>query len=126
MADCSKTLDFCKEFDRLCNFYNMECNGCPLEHSNYNCDGYNITQEAIDIVQKWSDENPYIPKLKPCPFCGKTTSVEIDRYSEYDDNYTSQYAVICNHNKGGCGSVSGYKNSKTEAIELWNTRAEEG
>ena len=117
--DCSKTLDFSKEFDRLCNTYiAAECKGCPLENSHYSCDGYDVTQKVIDIVQKWSDEHPYI---KPCPFCGKSDCVEFKW--EYDEAYP-QVRVICDATKDGCGSSSGFKDNEEEALELWNKRVD--
>lgn len=58
--DCSKTLDYAHERNRMCNAANIEdCDNCPLRGVGEDC--YNtryITQEHIDIVQKWSDEHP--------------------------------------------------------------------
>ena len=59
--DCSKTLDFFHERNRMCNSY-VEClDGCPLEgkfcYSTKHLTQEHI-QEHIDIVQKWSDEHP--------------------------------------------------------------------
>ena len=119
MADCSKTLDFSKEFNRLCYTYNAECEGCPLENSNYSCDGYDVTQKVIDIVQKWSDEQP---DIKPCPFCGKSDCV---KFNWEDDGAYPQVQVICDATKDGCGSSSGFRDNEEEALELWNTRLEE-
>lgn len=60
--DCSKTLDYSHEMKRMCNNF-LRCEyGCPLEMLNV-CDNANITQEHIDIVQKWSDEHAEQPKL---------------------------------------------------------------
>lgn len=116
--DCSKTLDFSKEFYRLCNTYDVGCEGCPLADSNYTCNWYDITQEVIDIVQKWSDEHPYI---KPCPFCGKSDCVE---FNWKDNRVNPQVRVICNATKGGCGSSSGFRHNEEEALELWNKRVD--
>ena len=122
MADCSKTLDLSKEFNRLCYTYDAECEGCPLENSNYSCDGYgvtNVTQEIIDIVQKWSNEHL---DIKPCPFCGKSNCVE---FNWEDDEAYPQVQVICDATKDGCGSSSGFRDNEEEALEVWNTRVEE-
>lgn len=60
--DCSKTLDFAHELKRICNSYPTCGCGCPLkEHSCTTMSG--ITQECIDVLQKWSDEHPEAPKL---------------------------------------------------------------
>ena len=58
--DCSKTLDYIHEQGRMCN--DTRCEGCPFR--NINCAFVSdITQEHIDIVQKWSDEHPEAPEL---------------------------------------------------------------
>jgi hypothetical protein len=58
--DCSQVLNYIKEYNRMCEYYSTysSCDNCPLIE---NPDCYivpEITQESIDIVQKWSDENP--------------------------------------------------------------------
>ncbi len=54
-VDCSKTLNYFKELKRMCTSGDG-CEGCPLDE--YSCCIINdITQEHIDIVQKWSDEH---------------------------------------------------------------------
>lgn len=59
-VDCSQTLNYAKEHNRMCEKYFVcpdACAGCPM--AEYNCSEPNdITQEHIDILQKWSDENP--------------------------------------------------------------------
>lgn len=60
--DCNKTIDFIHELNRACKMYKRCDLGCPLkEHSCTTMGG--ITQESIDALQKWSDENPEAPKL---------------------------------------------------------------
>lgn len=60
-VDCSKTLNYVKEFTRMCKEYaddSLYCsNSCPLNEME-GCEVIHITQEHINIVQKWSDENP--------------------------------------------------------------------
>lgn len=54
--DCNKTLDCIHEQKRLCDSM-LSCSaGCPLKE--YNCVLQSMDQESIDILQKWSDENP--------------------------------------------------------------------
>lgn len=120
MADCSKILEYIKEHDRMCTKYNIRigCVGCPfqeLRHTNgCGCNIGDITQQHIDLVQKWSDEHP---DIKPCPFCGKSDTVEIECDSEY-------IYVFCNTYNDGCGASSGYANTEEEALELWNKRVD--
>lgn len=66
-------------------------------------------------------------KLKPCPFCGgENLLVGTAREIEVDCGDDDSFAVCCNYRKGGCGAVSGYRDSKKEAIEAWNRRTENG
>ena len=62
MADCSKTEEFFKELKRMCDKFNSTCVGCKIYDICFDTGCYsfikNDTQEAIEIVQKWSDENP--------------------------------------------------------------------
>lgn len=62
--DCSRTLDYSHEFDRMCQMYHLftgpECDGCPHRKI---CSGPDdITQKHIDLLQKWSDEHPEITR----------------------------------------------------------------
>lgn len=65
-------------------------------------------------------------ELKPCPFCGnKSVSVAVDNvaYSlglEEDTNFQ----IICSVTAFGCGASSGWHETKAEAIEAWNRRAD--
>ena len=56
--DCSKCLDYSHEHQRMCEAKHTEiegCGGCEL----YDGECFSpSSQEKIDIVQKWSDENP--------------------------------------------------------------------
>ena len=61
MIDCSKTLNYVAEQLRMCESYrdeNYDCDErCPL--AMFACGHVDsITQDRIDIVQKWSDEHP--------------------------------------------------------------------
>lgn len=62
--DCSKTLDYKHELNRVCKMYEQCYLGCPMRIQDNSCVGISeITQESIDRLQKWSDENPEEPKL---------------------------------------------------------------
>lgn len=53
--DCSKTLNFVAEYNRMCSSY-ANCKGCPLDRSDVGClDVQAFTNTMLDLVQKWSD-----------------------------------------------------------------------
>lgn len=52
-------------------------------------------------------------ELKPCPFCGEKS--RIDMYKHF-------YRVLCTN----CPALTEWLYSEQEAIEAWNTRADEG
>ena len=57
--DCSKVTDYMHEVKRMCNFHDG-CGSCPLAKVIFNdCNSLDqITPKAIELAQKWSDENP--------------------------------------------------------------------
>lgn len=72
MADCSNAVVFSSELYRLCETdedeygeYGACSDTCPFNNDGErNCPfDRQITQEDVDIVQKWSDEHP-VPKPK--------------------------------------------------------------
>lgn len=118
MADCSKTEDFFREKARMCEA--LQCAPCLLSAENNgtakSCSIFTKrhTKEAIEIVQRWSDENP---EIKKCPFCGDV-AVAFKKFDEVMQINT--YSVVCD----GCGIGTGEYDIKAEAIALWNKRAE--
>lgn len=61
--DCTKTLDYMHELNRLCDDqYPKGCaKVCPLA---YGCNNKgDFKPDYVDIVQKWSDSHPEKPKL---------------------------------------------------------------
>ena len=63
--DCSKTINFIREFKRMCDFeLNVEkdCPNCPFRSKYCDEDGlvglYSVTPGIVELVQKWSDEHP--------------------------------------------------------------------
>lgn len=98
MVNCSKTKEFLQEWARLCknNVCGERCSDvtCPIEKV---CDGRyswcylfikNYPDDAIEIVQKWSDEHPQetksdeFLKLHPNAF-------------RVDDNNGNTFVNIC-------------------------------
>lgn len=74
-------------------------------------------------------------EIKPCPFCGSTTAVGIIKSKDYYEEALQYccnsgdfdapepgYFINCDATKKGCGAVSGWKETKEEVINLWNTR----
>ncbi len=66
--DCSVTVNFFKEWWRMCNVPSCNC-GCPVldacQKENVSCTTYmgQHPDIAIEIVQKWSDEHPVKTRL---------------------------------------------------------------
>lgn len=56
--DCNKTVDYLAELERMCDAQE-KCERCPLDDC---CSGDALwvknPKQAIEIVQKWSDEHP--------------------------------------------------------------------
>ena len=63
--DCTKTQDCIHEYHRLCDSYPAGCeSSCPFIGANDICGLHIFENEAfIASLQKWSDENPEMPKL---------------------------------------------------------------
>jgi hypothetical protein len=64
-------------------------------------------------------------KLKPCPFCGHDVGVQY-KTGNHDILYPITrerdiWNLVCDVLSGGCGAVM-LGDSKSECIELWNTR----
>ena len=78
-------------------------------------------------------------RLKPCPFCGATVAQftnahDLEECGNFEDENCpceryeqprncSFISIVCNMNKGGCGSSSGYFSTEKQAAEEWNRRA---
>lgn len=69
-------------------------------------------------------------KLKPCPFCGEEFAV----VSKISDGCLKKYQIVCDDSSMrkcacegvyvyGCGGSTGYYETRAEAIDAWNTRA---
>lgn len=60
--DCNVTEVFFKELKRMCDKFNSTCVGCKIYSIclDTGCYGFikDNPQEAIEIVQEWSDSNP--------------------------------------------------------------------
>lgn len=70
-------------------------------------------------------------EIKPCPFCKSQKAPELSSCIDMEACVDFEacesdgvFCVCCDFNKGGCGASSGFRFTKEEAIEAWNTRAE--
>lgn len=64
--------------------------------------------------------------LRPCPFCGSTTALEIVGPFEDGEGSSKQRYVVCNFNKDGCGAAGGIRDNEKDAIAAWNRRGQNG
>lgn len=68
-------------------------------------------------------------KIKPCPFCNASETVQCLPESiisgNADEDTPDYFAVNCNFNLGGCGATGGYRETEEEAIKAWNNRVNE-
>lgn len=70
-VDCSNIVNFYKEKDRLTKNCKIRCEECPLSRVNnkskdqYGCYDFinKHAEKAVEIMQKWSDENPVKTRL---------------------------------------------------------------
>lgn len=56
----------------------------------------------------------------PCPHCGGT-NLRIGTGRELFHDDSDCWTVCCDYNSGGCGATAGYRGTREEAIESWNT-----
>lgn len=85
MADCSKTEVFFKELNRMCSTHGYLCTKCGI-HLNCNssvgntCGTFirNNPLKAVEIVQKWSDQNPI--KTRQSEFLKMFPEAKLDDY----------------------------------------------
>lgn len=79
--DCINILNFKREHKRMCESY-TSCYDCPFENKFTFCSPSDlgledITQEVIDLVQKWSDEHPQKTILED--FLEKYPNAQVDK-----------------------------------------------
>lgn len=98
--DCNNIMDYGHEYCRLCDSH-PSCNDddeCPLRGRYCGTLG-RITQEEIDILQKWSDEHPEPPKLTKkdrmfleCFATGRNRTIvkdsDVNSFYYYDGSYS--------------------------------------
>lgn len=95
-----------------CKSYNS-CGDCSLyvKGKFTNC----AIAVMIGVVPaRWEDKQAHTVKIKPCPFCGGKADVDVGNYG----------GLVCYCKK--CFSQGKQCNTKEEAIEWWNRRADDG
>ena len=73
-------------------------------------------------------------KIKRCPFCGKEvaycgTVAGIKLMDDDNPDYEwakDRYAVVCNYNAGGCGTMTRGYMTEEAAVMAWNRRYGDG
>lgn len=81
----------------------------------------------------WPDPMSDGIALRACPFCGKIFPVHTEECTmdpccdaECELCEERAYRVICDPDKGGCGVATIWAESREDAAEDWNRRAENG
>lgn len=111
--DCSKTANFFKEVKRICDKYVPYCAVCPLDATDkgLTCHSFfrHCSQEAVEIVQKWSDEHPIKTRMDDL----------LEKYPKAVVNIIGGKPDICvktlgyEENPKGCGHTD-------KCYECWN------
>lgn len=86
----------------------------PKEKETMNATGNNRKEHEVNSIH-----------LLGCPFCGNAEGIEIHRYNSavgFDSEESDGFGVVCNVNKRGCGVVSGFAKTRTDAVDMWNKR----
>lgn len=65
-------------------------------------------------------------KLRECPFCGGDSRI-VEYINDTPQSFSRKFAVQCEYTgtEKGCGAEGQMNKDKSQAIEAWNTRAEE-
>ena len=96
--DCSNIVNFYKEKDRLTKNCKIRCEECPLSRVNNKskdqygcCDFINKhAEKAVEILQKWSDENPVKTRLEDFK----------EKYPKHRIHVTDSMPCVCCMNIG--------------------------
>ena len=128
MIDCTKTTNYFAEKKRMTKITNtgvckITCANCPLSEKNNGkgrlCVDYEMhhPEEAISIVQQWSDEHPqrtYLTEL-------------LDKYPNVLLNDDGTLEGICPHQLGLKSSIVDCKKSyDCDCVKCWSQPIEDG
>ena len=89
-----------------------------------------LTNDQILSIIKVFEKMLSEAEFKPCPFCGQAKTIryvfegphEITDGKDLGHKPGDNWAVICPMTIGGCGTRTGYRGTKQEALKVWNTR----
>jgi hypothetical protein len=119
-TNVNNSLNYMREKDRMCSSYIKSCNDClesecPLKVTQ---NGITITcrrfeslylEQAIEIVQKWSDEHPqktYLTNL-------------LEKYPNIPLDNNGKPSCVCPHDLG-LMSIEDCKKDSNKCVECWN------
>lgn len=111
--DCSVTVNFLSETERMCNNRSC-CSGCPvfrLAHKDNASCGYYLSKHpetAVEIVQAWSDEHPVKTRLDDL----------LEKYPKYELFSETGRPMLKPRVFGYCTDCSACPNNK--APHCWN------
>ena len=113
--DCTKTLDYVRERNRMCDYYFSKhiqgCNYCPLgDIEDFHCTGHIFTDEKIvKVLQEWSDSHKEtFPKI---------TLREHNFLQVFDEVYDCELAAIGRNRDGALYFYNGI----SEAVKIDTT-----
>lgn len=64
-------------------------------------------------------------ELKPCPFCGGEAAMKEWKFYTFGGNEAKRYSVRCKNEDCIICHTTDVYHTKKQAIEKWNTRAED-
>lgn len=128
MADCSKTVDFYNECDRMCDSF-TNCKGCPFEIPDGACNIEQDIEYSIEIIQQWSDSHPEPkPKTYADDFFERFPNASKCYFNEKDYVNGNGFPEVKRCNVYGVG-IHGCKEgrcTRETQMKCWNEPYKEG
>lgn len=99
--DCSVTVNFLRERQRMCDSHRHGCGNCALRevsrYTEHTCSDYTYAhpETSVKVVQKWSDEHPVKTRLDD--LLKKYPNARIDNSPPHFFPYALGYCEDC-HN----------------------------
>ena len=113
--DCSVTANFLREWRRYCG--GRRCGYCDLsEHNECGfpaCQVKDFPERAVDVIQKWSDENPVMTRLDD--LLKKYPNAQLDK-EEGCPNLRPAELGYCEHCYSCTIRIRTYKNCWNEPL----------
>lgn len=104
------------------------CSECVYDCGNNPEGKSKLLNDVLAVLNEWDQKYGLISKddnmkLKPCPFCGSKAKVKIKPHMPCE-HVMFGYYVTCSNIKCHVLLLTGTRDTKEEAIEAWNTRAD--